>query len=166
MKPKSLELYRLAIQKFSRTSKEPFEQIYLDKTKVHEVLFSLSKSMNASSWNTYLVLYKRYAKWLSDPEDEITPKLWRKIKKKPIDWKEKLENKYLTKKVDIIIFKGPMVGYQLKGTFVGFQTSGPIFDSFSEKVMNAMKLQIKSVGIIKVDEVFEASSGKDSKKLA
>ena len=71
-----------------------------------------------------------------------------------------------TKKVAIMIFKGPMVGYQLKGTFVGFQTSGPIFDSFSEKVMNAMKLQIKSVGIIKVDEVFEASPGKDSKKLA
>ena len=59
-----------------------------------------------------------------------------------------------------------MVGYQLKGTFVGFQTSGPVFDSFSEKVMELMKLQIKSVGIIKVDEVFEASPGKDSKKLA
>ena len=77
--------------------------------------------------------------------------------------KENLEN---TKKVTIIIFKGPMVGYQLKGTFAGFQTSGPIFDSFSEKVMNAMKLQIKGVGIIKVDNVFEASPGKDSKKLA
>jgi hypothetical protein len=77
--------------------------------------------------------------------------------------KVNLEN---TKKVAIIIFKGPMVGYQLKGTFVGFQTSGPVFDSFSEKVMELMKLQIKSVGIIKVDEVFEASPGKDSKKLA
>ena len=77
--------------------------------------------------------------------------------------KANLEN---TKKVAIIIFKGPMVGYQLKGTFAGFQTSGPIFDSFSEKVMNAMKLQIKGVGIIKVDDVFEASPGKDSKKIA
>lgn len=74
-----------------------------------------------------------------------------------------LEN---TKKVAIIIFKGPMVGYQLKGIFAGFQTSGPIFDSFSENVMKLMKLQIKSVGIIKVDEVFEASPGKDSKKIA
>ena len=77
--------------------------------------------------------------------------------------KENLEN---TKKVAIIIFKAPMVGYQLKGTFVGFQTSGPIFDSFSEKVMSLMKLQIKSVGIIKVDNVFEASPGKNSKKIA
>ena len=76
--------------------------------------------------------------------------------------KSNLEN---TKKVAIIIFKGPMTGYQLKGTFAGFQTSGPIFDNFSEKVMNAMKLQIKSVGIINVDNVFEASPGKDSKKL-
>lgn len=70
-----------------------------------------------------------------------------------------------TKKAAIIIFKGPMVGYQLKGTFAGFQTSGPIFDSFSEKIMELMKLKIKSVGIIKVDEVYEASPGKDSKKL-
>ena len=54
----------------------------------------------------------------------------------------------------------------MKGTFAGFQTSGPNFDSFSEKVMELMKLQIKSVGIIKVDNVFEASPGKDSKKLA
>ena len=77
--------------------------------------------------------------------------------------KANLEN---TKKVAIVIFKGPMGGYQLKGTFAGFQTSGPIFDSFSEKVMNLMKLQIKSVGIIKVDNVFEASLGKDSRKLA
>ena len=76
--------------------------------------------------------------------------------------KSNLEN---TKKGAIIIFKGPMTGYQLKGTFAGFQTSGPIFDNFSEKVMNAMKLQIKSVGIINVDNVFEASPGKDSKKL-
>ena len=59
-----------------------------------------------------------------------------------------------------------MSGYQLKGTFVEFQTSGPIFDSFSENVMKLMKLQIKSVGIIKVGEVFEASPGQDSKKLA
>jgi hypothetical protein len=59
-----------------------------------------------------------------------------------------------------------MVGYQLKGSFVGFQTSGPIFDNFSEKVMILMKLQIKSVGIIKVDNVFEAAPGKDSKKIA
>ena len=70
-----------------------------------------------------------------------------------------------TKKAAIVVFKGPMSGYQLKGAFAGFQTSGPIFDAFSEKVMAAMKLPVKSVGLIKVENVFEGSPGKDSKKL-
>ncbi len=70
------------------------------------------------------------------------------------------------KNVAIAVFKGPMAGFQLKGTFAGFQTSGPIFDGFAEKMMSAMKLKVKSVGIIKVDEVFAASPGQDSKKLA
>ena len=77
--------------------------------------------------------------------------------------KENLEN---NKEVAIAVFKGPMTGYQLKGTFSGFQTSGPIFDSFAKKIMEAMKMQIKSVGIIKVVAVFSASPGQDSKKLA
>jgi hypothetical protein len=59
-----------------------------------------------------------------------------------------------------------MSGYQLKGTFTEFQTSGSIFDSFSKNVMELMKIQIKSLGIIQVNEVFEASPGKNSKKLA
>jgi hypothetical protein len=59
-----------------------------------------------------------------------------------------------------------MIGYQLKGTFVGFQTSGPIFENFSKKVKDAMNLQIKSVGLIKIDAVYSAAPGQDSKKLA
>jgi hypothetical protein len=77
--------------------------------------------------------------------------------------KENLED---NKKVAIAIFKGPMTGYQLKGDFVGFQTSGSIFENFSKKIMEAMKLQIKSVGLIKVDAVYSASPGQDSKRLA
>jgi uncharacterized protein len=76
------------------------------------------------------------------------------------------ENLEATKKAAIAVFKGPTTGYQLKGTFVGFQTSGPIFETFSKNVMAAMKLQIKSVGLIKVDAVYSASPGQDSKKLA
>jgi hypothetical protein len=76
------------------------------------------------------------------------------------------ENLMSTKKAAIAVFKGPMVGYQLKGTFVGFQTSGPLFDGFAKALREQMKLQIKSVGLIKVDEVFAASPGADSKKLA
>ena len=75
------------------------------------------------------------------------------------------ENLMETKKVAIAVCKGN-AGCQLKGTFCEFQTSGPLFDEFSKKVMETMKMQIRSVGIIKVDEVFEASPGQNSKKLA
>jgi hypothetical protein len=77
--------------------------------------------------------------------------------------KENLEN---NKKAAIAVFKGPTTSYQVKGTFIGFQTSGPIFENFSKKVMEAMKLQVKSVGMIRVDAVYSASPGQDSKKLA
>ena len=80
--------------------------------------------------------------------------------------KKTKENLEKNKQVAIAVFKGPMTGYQLKGTFSGFQTSGPIFDNFAKKSMEAMKIQIKSVGIIKVTEVFAASPGQNSKKLA
>ena len=43
-------------------------------------------------------MYKRYAKWLYDPDDELAPKFWRKIKPKKIDWEKKLKDKWLTKK--------------------------------------------------------------------
>jgi uncharacterized protein len=76
------------------------------------------------------------------------------------------ENLETTKKAAIAVFKGPTTGYQLKGTFAGFQTTGPIFEAFSKNVMAAMKLQIKSIGLIKVDAVYSASPGQDSKKLA
>ena len=80
--------------------------------------------------------------------------------------KKTKENLEKNKEVAIAVFKGPMTGYQLKGTFSGFQTSGPVFDNFAKKIMEAMKMQIKSVGIIKVGAVFSASPGQDSKKLA
>ena len=80
--------------------------------------------------------------------------------------KKTKENLEKNKQVAIAVFKGPMTGYQLKGTFSGFQTSGPIFDNFAKKIMEAMKMQIKSVGIIKVTEVFSASPGQNSQKLA
>jgi predicted pyridoxine 5'-phosphate oxidase superfamily flavin-nucleotide-binding protein len=80
--------------------------------------------------------------------------------------KKTKENLEKHTQVAIAVFKGPMTGYQLKGVFSGFQTSGPVFDGFSKKILEAMKLQIKSVGIIKVDAVFSASPGQDSKKIA
>jgi predicted pyridoxine 5'-phosphate oxidase superfamily flavin-nucleotide-binding protein len=61
--------------------------------------------------------------------------------------------------------------YQLKGTFLGFQTSGPLFDNFlkrtAEMRARGYKLApLKSVGTIRVDEVFAASPRLNSLKLA
>ena len=90
--------YLNAIMKFEKFAKNPFEKVYLNQKIVHEVLNLLSKDLSDSSWNLYLAKYKRIAKWLSDPEDEIIPNLWKKIKAKKIDWEEKLKDKWLTKK--------------------------------------------------------------------
>ena len=90
--------YLFALNKFEALSGTPFEKMYLNEKKVHEILNLLSKQVSMSSWNTYLQKYKRYAKFLSDPDDEVCPKVWSKIKRKNIDWKKKLKNKWLTKK--------------------------------------------------------------------
>jgi predicted pyridoxine 5'-phosphate oxidase superfamily flavin-nucleotide-binding protein len=60
----------------------------------------------------------------------------------------------------------PPVGYQIKGTFQGFQTSGPLFDTFAQKVKELLKLDIRAVGVIKVDEVYAAGVPKPGAKLA
>lgn len=59
-----------------------------------------------------------------------------------------------TKKAAIAVFK-QMEGYQLKGTFQGFQKSGPIFDKFSKTIKSSLGVDIKGVGIIKVEEIFD-----------
>jgi hypothetical protein len=60
-------------------------------------------------------------------------------------------------KAAVAMFKiQPPVGYQVKGTFQGFQTSGPMFDSFAGQVKEQLKLDIKGVGVIKVNEVYSA----------
>lgn len=76
------------------------------------------------------------------------------------------ENLVKTKKAAIAVFKAPMQAYQVKGTFVEFQTSGQVYENFSKKIKAEMKLDLKSVCIIKVTEVFSATPGHNSKKLA
>jgi predicted pyridoxine 5'-phosphate oxidase superfamily flavin-nucleotide-binding protein len=76
-----------------------------------------------------------------------------------------------TKKASVTVLKLPATAYQLKGTFVGFQTSGQLFDNFAARAqakrMAGYNLPpTKSVGIIKVEAVFAASPGAGSKKLA
>ncbi|MFC2017854.1 pyridoxamine 5'-phosphate oxidase family protein [Chloroflexota bacterium] len=71
-------------------------------------------------------------------------------------------------KVAVAVFKMqmPPVGYQVKGTFQGFQTSGPIFDTLSNRVKQALNLDIRSVGIIRVDEIYSAAPPNPGARLA
>jgi predicted pyridoxine 5'-phosphate oxidase superfamily flavin-nucleotide-binding protein len=56
-------------------------------------------------------------------------------------------------------------GYQVKGTFQGFLTSGELFDKFSENAKQR-KMNVKAVGTIKVDEVYAVGAPLPGKKIA
>lgn len=73
-----------------------------------------------------------------------------------------------THKAAVVVFKMqmPPIGYQVKGTFKGFQTSGAMFDKFAKGIKEKMKLDVKSVGVIKVDAVYSAAPPKPGAKLA
>ncbi|HIH77781.1 MAG TPA: pyridoxamine 5'-phosphate oxidase family protein [Halobacteria archaeon] len=59
-----------------------------------------------------------------------------------------------TKRAAIAVFKQGK-GYQLKGTFKEFQKSGSIFDKYSKMIKSGMGKDIKSVGIIQIEEIFD-----------
>jgi integrase len=88
--------YKIAINAFEKIANTPFDQAYLDAKTVHYTLNNLG--IEPSTWNMWLTIYKRYSRWLSDPDDEVTPKLWRKLQPKKIDWNQKLKDKWLTEK--------------------------------------------------------------------
>jgi len=73
-----------------------------------------------------------------------------------------------TSKAAVAVFKVqfPPLGYQMKGTFQGFQTSGDLFDNVAKQIKAVMKTDIKSVGVIKVDEVYSAAPPNPGAKLA
>ncbi len=60
----------------------------------------------------------------------------------------------------------PGVRLQVKGTFLGFQTSGELFDRFAREVKEKIKLNIRAVGTIRVDEVYTVSPLEPGKKVA
>ncbi len=68
-----------------------------------------------------------------------------------------------TQKIAVTAFKGS-TGYQIKGTFQEFLTSGPVFGEKKKQVKEKLKLDAKSVGIIKVEEVYSVSPGPDAGK--
>jgi len=71
------------------------------------------------------------------------------------------------KKVVALAFKTtPVAGYQIKGTFLGFQKSGELFDRFAREVKERIKLDIKGVGTIQGDEVYAVAPPQAGKKIA
>jgi rhodanese-related sulfurtransferase len=60
----------------------------------------------------------------------------------------------------------PVTGYQIKGTFLGFQTSGELFDRSAREVKEKIKLDIRGVGTIRVDEVYAVAPPDPGKKIA
>jgi hypothetical protein len=77
------------------------------------------------------------------------------------------KNLQLNKKVSALAFKmSPATGYQIKGTFLGFQTSGELFDRFAKEAKEKIKLDIRAVGTIRVDEVYAVAPPEPGKKIA
>ena len=77
------------------------------------------------------------------------------------------KNLEVNKKVSALAFKmSPVAGYQIKGTFLGFQDSGELFDRFSREIKERIKLSIKAVGMIKVDEIYAVAPPQPGKQIA
>jgi predicted pyridoxine 5'-phosphate oxidase superfamily flavin-nucleotide-binding protein len=77
------------------------------------------------------------------------------------------KNLQLNKRVSALAFKtNPVAGYQVKGTFLGFQTSGDLFEKFAKMVKETVGLDIKAVGTIRVDEVYAVAPPEPGKKMA
>ena len=77
------------------------------------------------------------------------------------------KNLQLNKKVSALAFKmNPLAGFQIKGTFLGFQTSGELFDRFAREVKKRIKLDIRAVGTIRVDDVYAVAPPEPGKKIA
>lgn len=75
-----------------------------------------------------------------------------------------------TKKVAIVAMKipvaPPFTTYQVKGTFLKYEKSGPLFDKFSKALKDAMGVDITGVGTIHVDAVFSQAPQDKGKKIA
>jgi predicted pyridoxine 5'-phosphate oxidase superfamily flavin-nucleotide-binding protein len=70
------------------------------------------------------------------------------------------ENLQDTGKVAATVYKAPWSSYQVKGTFEGFQRSGPLYDMAQALSKETPMLKgkvyfyIKQIGVIRVEEVY------------
>ncbi|XUX00442.1 MAG: pyridoxamine 5'-phosphate oxidase family protein [Dehalogenimonas sp.] len=75
-----------------------------------------------------------------------------------------------TKKVAIVAMKVPLTPpfttYQVKGTFLKYETSGPLFDKFAKALKDAMGVSITGVGTVRVEGVYSQAPQDKGKRLA
>ena len=81
------------------------------------------------------------------------------------------ENLEATKRATASVFKPPTLGFQAKGTFMGWQTSGPVFEKYTTMIKEAMdkvgaSITPKAVGTIRVDEVYATNPMLGGRKIA
>ncbi len=82
------------------------------------------------------------------------------------------KNLISNKKVAATVYKAPWSSYQVKGTFEGFQRSGPLYDlaqalsKESPLLKGKVYFYIKQIGVIRVDEVYLSQVPIPGKRIA
>ena len=81
------------------------------------------------------------------------------------------DNLEATRRVAVAIYKRPVEGWQIKGAFLQWHTSGSVYDVMSAKIGEIMKTtgsrpEIKAVGTIRVTEVYGLSLPIAGRRLA
>lgn len=77
-----------------------------------------------------------------------------------------------TGQVAATVYKAPWSSYQVKGTFEGFHTSGPLYDMAqalskeSPLMKGKVYFYIKQVGVIKVEEVYLSQMPLPGKRIS
>jgi len=77
-----------------------------------------------------------------------------------------------TSKVAATVYKAPWSSYQVKGTFEGFQRSGPLYDMAQAMSKETPLLKgkvyfyIKQIGVIRVEEVYLSQVPIPGKRIA
>jgi len=70
-------------------------------------------------------------------------------------------------RVSALVFRmKPVEGYQVKGRFEGFKTSGELFDFFAKEIKERLRMEIRGVGIIKVEEIYGVAPPSAGKRIA
>lgn len=75
------------------------------------------------------------------------------------------ENLLQTKKFTISIVTPEMRNYQLRCNFIEFQESGALAKEYNEVVFNKLRIQLKEVGLAKVEGVYSAGLNSSKTKI-